>query len=365
MVPLTELVILLRSTLAEWVRLRWTDLQFAEAGAALFAFSVLGALSLLTLLARGLWLRRAGRTHIALPAVLPVMRRSLLSPARNAAFLVFLLGIPFFAVALADPRTTFMREEVSYPGRRIAILVDASNSMILNFKTAKLQTQGDRAFFTAVAAADHFMKLRMAGPYRDLMSLIQFGNYAYVITPFTTDYESIRLSVRLIGDPSEWARFPEWGTTISQGIEQATELFKAFDFLNASGNLMLLFSDGMDDQATLGGRQLDELVAEARRYRIPIYMIRTSFNRTFGALPQDQYWKAAVEGTGGRFYPAPDEKALLSALGEIDKLTPGRIDVREYSAQRPRFSGYALIAVALWLTAAAMKLGFSYFRTFP
>jgi hypothetical protein len=39
--------------------------------------------------------------------------------------------------------------------------------------------------------------------------------------------------------------------------------------------------------------------------------------------------------------------------------------VREYSAQRPRFSGFALIAVALWLAAGAMKLVFPYFRTFP
>jgi Ca-activated chloride channel family protein len=364
-VPLIELSVLIRGTLAEWLRVRWNDLQFTEAPTALFVFSVLVAISLLTLLARGLWTRQAGRTHIALPAVLPVLRRSYFSPARHAAFLVFLLGVPFFAIALADPRTTFMREEVSYPGRRIAILVDSSNSMILSFKSTKLKTRGTPAFFSAVAAAEHFMKLRMAGPYRDLVALFQFGNYAYVITPFTTDYENVQLSIRLIGDPVEWGRFPEWGTTISEGIEQATELFKVFDFLNASGNLMLLFSDGMDDQGTLRGRQLDELVAEARKYKIPIYMIRTSFNRGFGAIPQDQYWKSAVERTGGRFYAASDEDTLLRAVGEIDKVSPGRIDVREYSAQRPRFSGFALIAVALWLAAGAMKLGFPYFRTFP
>jgi hypothetical protein len=69
--------------------------------------------------------------------------------------------------------------------------------------------------------------------------------------------------------------------------------------------------------------------------------------------------------TGGRFYAAPDEAAILRALDEIDRLTAGRIDVREYSAQRPRFSGYALIAVALWLAAGALKLGVPYFSTFP
>ena len=56
-----------------------------------------------------------------------------------------------------------------------------------------------------------------------------------------------------------------------------------------------------------------------------------------------------VERTGGRFYAADDEESILVALREIDRLSPGRIDVREYSVQRPRYAGYALIAVALWL----------------
>ena len=57
--------------------------------------------------------------------------------------------------------------------------------------------------------------------------------------------------------------------------------------------------------------------------------------------------------------------AILSAESEIDKLSTGRIEVREYTAQRPRFDGYALVAVMLWLSAGVMKLGFRTFRTFP
>ena len=48
---------------------------------------------------------------------------------------LFLAGMPFFAVALADPHTGFTREEVSYPGRRIALLVDASTSMVMRFES--------------------------------------------------------------------------------------------------------------------------------------------------------------------------------------------------------------------------------------
>src|SRR4029077_715391 len=171
----------------------------------------------------------------------------------------------------------------------------------------------------------------------------QFGNEAYVVTPFTTDYQNVLLSMKLVSNPREWGRFADYGTTIIQGIEQGTQLFKTFNFLNASGNLMLIFTDGRDDQAKLKGQTLDDLVSAARRNKIPVYMIRTAFNMKFGSVVQDSLWKDAIERTGGRFYAAADEDSILDALTEIDRLTPGRIDVHQYTAHWTRFAGYALI----------------------
>jgi VWA domain-containing protein len=363
-----ELPLALRTALAEWLGLRSNQLQFAEISTALLVVGVLLAISVLALVARRLLMRKAGRTHVVLPAVLPLMRSSRFSAARHGALVVFLAGLPFFALALADPRTTFVREEASYPGRRIAIVVDASTSMIMKFDTTKLPTPKvarSTTFFTAVAAAEYFMKLRMNGRYHDLLSLIEFGNEAYVVTPFTTDYDNILLSIRLIGDPKEWGRFNDAGTTIIQAIEQGIGLFKTFDFLNASGNVLLIFSDGRDSQSDLKGRTLDDIMAGARESKIPVYMIRTAYNLDLGKIPDDKLWKPAVERTGGRFYAAPDEGAILRALNDIDKLSPGRIDLREYTIQRPRFSAYAIVAIFLWLAAGLLKLGVPYFRTFP
>lgn len=366
---LRKLLVAIQDTWTEWRRLRWAELLFGETSNALLVLFVLAAIALFTLLARSLGVKRAGRGHLTLPALLPVMTRSRLATLRHGAFFVFLVGLVFFAVALADPRTAFTREQVSYQGRRIALMVDGSTSMIMKFDTTTLRkadVQGSPAFYTAVASAEHFMKLRMAGPYHDLISVVQFGTYAYVVTPFTTDYENILLSLRLVGDPREWGRFDDSGTTIIEGIEEATHLFKTFEFTNASGNLVVIFTDGRDSQVvTDAKRPLDDVLAEARRYQIPIYMIRTAFKAKLGDVVQDKLWKAAVERTGGRFYPAADEETILRAVNEIDRLSPGRIDTQEYSAQRPRFSGYALIAVGLWLTAAALKLGVRSFRTFP
>jgi hypothetical protein len=361
--PLQDILIALRTTWSEWMRTRWTELEFGDARTALLVFVVLLAIALLFLLVSFM---RSGslRGKIGLPAVLPVMRRSPLSLVRHVPLMLFLAGVPFFAIALADPLTGFAREEVSYPGRRIALLVDGSTSMVIRFESAA-KRPGESTFFTAIAAAEQFIRRRMDGPYRDLVALIQFGNFAYVVTPFTNDYENVLLSTRLVGDPAEWGRFPDWGTTIIEGIDQATQLFRTFDFTNASGNLMIVFTDGRDSQLSQQKADLERVVTEARRWKIPVYMMRTAYNRREGEILQDKIWKATVERTGGRFYAAYDDESIARALREIDRLSPGRIETREYSVRRPRFAGWVLVAVGLWLTAALLKLNFGVFRTFP
>jgi hypothetical protein len=173
------------------------------------------------------------------------------------------------------------------------------------------------------------------------------------------------LSIRLIGDPKEWGRFNDAGTTIIQAIDAGVGLFKTFDFMNASGNIMLIFSDGRDSQSELHGRTLDDIMAGARENKIPVYMVRTAANLELGKIPDDKLWKPAIERTGGRFYAAADEGAILRALSDIDKLSPGRIDLREYTSQRPRFTAYAIVASFLWFAAGLLKLSVPLFRTFP
>lgn len=365
MVQLNDLLSVIGATLTDWQGLHWSDLHFAQSRTAMLAAVLLLATALMVLLAHGLRTHRARRGHVGLPAILPVMRWSSFSMARHGAFVLFLGGIPFFALALADPFTTFTREEVSHPGRRIAVMIDASTSMMSPFSSSTLHAKGSQAYFTTVAAAEYFMKLRMQGPNRDLISLIEFGTEAYVVTPFTTDYQNILLSTRLIGDWDEWQRFPDQGTIIVQAIHQGLQLFSAFDFLNASGNLMVLFTDGDDTQAMLQGRSLDSIMAGARQNKIPVYMVRMAYSKSLGDQVPDKMWQAAIRRTGGRFYAAANEETIIRAVREIDQLAPGRIDVREYTTQKPRFAGFALIAVGCWLAAAAAKLGLRYFRTFP
>ena len=367
MVPITRIPSLLQEAFIDWRNVRAADLLFTHRDIAVLATVVLIGLCALVMVGRALTRKKAGRTQVALPAVLDWSGSSWTSIVRHGTLILFLAGLPFFVMALADPYSSLTREEVSFPGRRIGLMIDASSSMMARFPAAHLNAKApnEATFFTTVAAAEAFIRQRIGGKYHDLISLVEFGDEAYVVTPFTTDYNNILLSLSLVGDWTEFMKFPDQGTTIGLAIEQSVNLFRAFDFLDAAGNLMLIFSDGQDTQVMIHGKTVQEILAGAIQTKIPVYFIRTSYNKSLGAVLPDDIWKPAVEATGGKFYPAGDETAIINAIHDIDLRSEGRVDVKLYSTQRPRFAPYAFMATGFWTIALALQLTVPYFRKFP
>jgi Ca-activated chloride channel family protein len=295
------------------------------------------------------------------------LHHGLLAWLRHAPLIVFAAGLPFALLALADPYSALVQEDASFSGRRIGLMIDASTSMSTSFKTESLKTRSRNgaAFYTTVAAAEHFVQLRRQGQHQDLMALVEFGNQAYVITPFTSDYDNILLSIALISDPVEFSLFPDRGTIIAHAVDQSIDLFKAFDFLEASGNLMVIFTDGEDARAEFEGVSLDEILQGAIDHKIPLYFVRTNYQKQLGDIIPDALWKQAVEKTGGKFYAASDEASLLAAIHDINRLAAGTIRVKRYTTQQPRFAVFALLACGLWCAAAAVKLTSGRFQTLP
>jgi hypothetical protein len=361
---LNALAALIQRTLAEWTA-PGQDIAFTSRNAALLTVAVMSVLAALTLAWRSLRGRVPGRTEIALPAILPRMRQSPLTSVRHVPFVLFLAGLPFFCLALAEPYTALSAKQVSYPGRRIEVIIDASLSMLSPFTGQQLKTQSDTAFSTNMAAAEYFIRTRMKGRYRDLIALEEFGNESYVVTPFTSDYQNLLLSLRMIRDVNEWQRFPDQGTIIMKAIDNGVDLFKAFDFLKSSGNIMVIFSDGQDNNVQIGTMTLDQVLKKAVDNHVPVYMIRTAYSRGLYDVIPDTVWKKAIDATGGKFYPAANQETIMQAIKEIDAAATGRVDVREYAVRQPRYARFALPAVLLWTLAIGMQMTMRVFRTFP
>jgi hypothetical protein len=216
-----------------------------------------------------------------------------------------------------------------------------------------------------VGAARFFIETRMKGKYRDLMSLVEFGDDAYVITPFTTDYENILLSTSLIGDWNEFMAFPDQGTVVARAVEQSVGLFQAFDYLDASGNLMVIFTDGADADVLENGKTVDDVLMDAQKAKIPVYLIKIGGNLAAKRSVADDLWIGAVQKTGGKFYSGADENMITQAIHDIDRSTAGKIEMKQYSTERPRFAPFALIAAGLWCAALALRFAVPAFQTFP
>src|SRR5215510_11042936 len=97
----------IRGTLDEWSRTRWEDLRFTDARGAMLLCAALLAIVLLVLLIRAIQGRRAGGTHIARPALLPIMRVAHLSAVRHLPWLIFARAVPRSETAPADLNTGF------------------------------------------------------------------------------------------------------------------------------------------------------------------------------------------------------------------------------------------------------------------
>jgi len=356
-----------RDELAGLTRLDISRLTYTRRDLATLLLVALIAASAGAALVRIAWATRQERNRIALPTLLPARGWALLASIRHLPLLVLLGGLPLLALALADPSETLAREDVSYPGRRIALLLDASSSMLAPFPAATLgaHAPNEAAFFTTVAAAQAFIRQRRTGQYRDLIALVEFGDEAYVVTPFTTDYDNVLLSASLIGDWGEFMHFPNQGTTLGTAIDRATGLFRAFDFTDASGNLMVLFTDGQDTQVMIGQTPVGEILAGAVAARIPVYMIRTSRGKTLGEVVPDSIWKPSVESTGGRFYAAASEADIVRAIADIDRRSPGTIRLTRYATNLPRFAPFGLAAAACWTIGLLLVLLVPHLRTFP
>jgi hypothetical protein len=127
----------------------------------------------------------------------------------------------------------------------------------------------------------------------------------------------------------------------------------------------VIFTDGEDTTRIVHGRSIDDILKSAVDNTIPLFFVRTNYDKDFGEGIPDAQWRAAVEKTGGRYYIAKDEASLIAAVHDIDREAVGAISARQYSSQQPRFTLFASAAFALWALAAALKLTTPFFGRIP
>ncbi len=200
----------------------------------------------------------------------------------KAIMLLSVLGLLIFA--LAGPRWGNRYQEVSRKGVDIMILVDVSRSMMVEDVAPNRLERARREI------AD-FLKVVKG----DRVGLTAFSGAAFVQCPLTLDYAALEMFLNAL----EQGIIPVPGTDLNVAIHTA---LSAFDFKTETDKVMLLITDGEDNEH----RGL-KAARDAARQGVKIFVFGMG-EPTGGPIPAD-------DGQGG-FKKDRDGRLVLSKLDE-------------------------------------------------
>lgn len=286
-------------------------------------------------------------------------QKSILPVLRHSLFILRILALAFFIIAMAKPRSTDVTtRSSSTQGIDIVLSIDVSASMLArDLKPNRLDALRE-------VAAD-FIKGRPS----DRIGLVVYAGESFTLTPVTSDKTVV---LRALED-LEFSNVLEGGTAIGMGL--ATSVNRLKDS-NAKSKVIILLTDGVNNAGFIDPKIASEL---AKEYEIKTYTIGLGTNgmalSPVGILPngQFQYGMARVEideallqeiaqTTGGKYYRATDNEKLEEIYEEIDSLEKTEIEEFTFTNFEERFRPFLLLG-GLFLIIELL-LRFTIFRSF-
>ncbi|HHH38589.1 MAG TPA: VWA domain-containing protein [Sedimenticola sp.] len=287
-----------------------------------FAWPWLFLLLPLPLLARHWLPPRPGRAGYALPVpffstLARLTDRRVAARGHRLRLLLALLAWSLLVTAAARPLWFGRFQDQPTTGRDLMLLVDISGSM----RTMDFHQQGKTLSRLEMVKrlAGRFIERREG----DRLGLILFGARPYLRAPLTYD----RRAVRELLTEAEVALAGEQ-TAIGDAVGLA---LKRMRDLPAGSRVLVLLSDGANNQGRLGPVQAAEL---ARELGVRIYTIGIGRERTAGPNPYGawsargsdrfgrQLLERLAESTGGTYFHVLDSAGLEAAYRSLDRLEP-------------------------------------------
>lgn len=277
--------------------------------------------------------------------------------AENLPFALRLIAAALLILALARPQTGYEEREITSKGIDIMLTLDLSSSMSASDLSPN-----------RLEAAKRVIAEFIRGRINDRIGLVVFAAQGYTQCPLTLDYAVLlrfleRARIGLIED----------GTAIGMALATAANRLKDS---SAESRIAVLLTDGVNNRGAI-----DPLTAArmAGAVGVRVYTIGVGREGVFHQTVDDPvYGKRRVrvrteidetllrriaQVTGGRYYRAEDEKALMDIYKEIDKLEKTEIKTKIYSRNTDWFA--YLLAPALFLLAAEALLPATPWRVAP
>jgi Ca-activated chloride channel family protein len=276
---------------------------------------------------------------------------------RHLPFVLRCLALILIIVALARPQHKFSEQQTEGEGIDIILCFDISGSMTeKDFTPNRLEASKE--------VAQSFVNSRPG----DRIGVVIFSRQSFTLCPLTTDKNTVLSQIVNIHP----GYLEEEGTSVGSGLATSVDRLKD---QKTKSRIVILLTDGVD----FGGLIPPDIAKEmAKLYRIKVYTIgvgsekeieeqvETPFGRTSNRkrleFNEGLLKNIAVE-TGGQYFHATDNEALVKIYSSINKLEKTRIKVTAYDRYTEEFLPILLAAIALLVIEAALR--YTVFRRFP
>lgn len=268
--------------------------------------------------------------------------------------LFFYLAFVSMVIALAGPYRILGEEKDYSRGYLLQLVVDRSGSMS-SYMDKNAET--NRLDIVKSVLYDFILgdESSLEGRGSDRIGLISFALYADTMAPLTVNHDIV---TRLL-DSINLAEEEEDGTSIGDALSLAVARMAAFQQkagVDSSGSVIILLTDGQNNSGSVDPLEAADLASD---YGIKVYTIGFGggyYRNAFGLIREipaeygidEDSLRSIAEKTGGMYFNAGNEKALLSVYKEIDRLE--QVDTEELrSAEKelffPLFLKAALILI--------------------
>ncbi|SFS75649.1 Ca-activated chloride channel family protein [Zhouia amylolytica] len=270
---------------------------------------------------------------------------SFLSRLKPLIFILRLLALAFFIVALSRPQTKDISSRTkTTKGIDIVMAIDVSSSMLAkDLKPNRLSALKE--------VASDFIKERVS----DRIGLVVYSGESFTKTPITSDKSIVLNALRQVN-----YGLLEDGTAIGMGLATAVNRLKES---KAKSKVIILLTDGVNNAGFIEPQTAAGLAIE---FGIKVYTIGIGTNGMaltpiaynldgsfkYGLreveIDEDLLQKIADE-TGGRYFRATNNKKLEEIYGEINKLEKTEVEEFKYTKYEEKFRPLVLLGLGLIL----------------
>lgn len=268
---------------------------------------------------------------------------------RHIVFVLGIVAISLFIIALARPQSSSKSQKVNVEGIDIVLAMDISSSMLA------CDLKPDRLEASKIVASDF-----VEGRPGDRMGLIVFSGETFTQVPLTTDHA---MMLNMLKDMK--CGMLEDGTAIGDGLASAVSRLKDSE---AISKVVILLTDGDNNAGSIDPSTAAEM---AKLFGIRVYTIGAGtrgmapypVQTQFGGVRYQQVevnineplLQEIADVTGGKYFRAESKEKLQQIYDEIDKMERSKIEVTEFKRLHEEFYPFVMLGLASLILAFILK----------